>query len=300
MAAVRWKTKRRDKRVEAAKNLAALAEELHVKPVLSLRAPVNAEVERLVCILEGRACEAQHVTRLRAAAKLWSDNGGIFSAPLADPDELGLAGSALRQHRVLAATFELHSKAFMLTYNSAAFTKATWEPFRKFVLGLKKAFGARAWAACLELSLHAADAAGERFHLHAYLLWNDGVGFRSRDITPFYFQGVRPRVDVCTARSKTTAPHTAACHGLWYVATMKDGTIISATNYEAGVWYKPTAKLACLAQSFSHSPPLQTHVLTCISMQSVCALWRELPQKCAWAIVTTSLSVRRVAPAKCN
>ena len=91
--------------------------------------------------------------------------------------------------------------------------------------------------------MHAAGAAeaGTTYHLHAYLLWTDGVSVHLRDIAPFYFQTVRPRIDICKGRVGTTMPGSPALHGLWYVAVVKDGTLKADTNYPAGIWYKPLA-----------------------------------------------------------
>ena len=116
----------------------------------------------------------------------------------------------------------------------------SFDIFKTFVLGLKIRFGARAWAACLELSLLAEEAG--RHHLHAYLMWTDGVGLDVRSLDLFYFDGLRPRVDVCTAKIATTSPHTAACHGLWYVSVIKAGTLQAETNYPPGQLYKPKAR----------------------------------------------------------
>ena len=91
----------------------------------------------------------------------------------------------------------------MLTYNSGGISTATWDPFCKFVVDLAKTWGARAWSACLERSLHS-ETPGLH-HLHAYLLWSDGVGVETRSLDAFYFQGVRPRVDVCTTRAVNSA-----------------------------------------------------------------------------------------------
>ena len=99
----------------------------------------------------------------------------------------------------------------MLTYNGAAIAPTSFDAFKTFVINLKTRFGARAWAACLEQSLHAADAG--RHHMHAYLMWTDGIGLEVRSLDPFVFEGLRPRVDVCTAKLGTTSPHSAACHG---------------------------------------------------------------------------------------
>ena len=137
--------------------------------------------------------------------------------------------------------FELKSRAFMLTYNSFDFAPATWSSFLAYMKELRQKFGARAWSACLEQSLHADGGAADRYHLHGYLLWTDGVGVHTENLDPFIFQGVRPRIDVCVSKTSTVSLHTAATHGLWYVWLRKSGTLFNATNYEAGVWYKPQA-----------------------------------------------------------
>ena len=79
------------------------------------------------------------------------------------------------------------------------------------------------------------------YHGHAYLMWTDGVGVHCRSLDPFKFEGVRPRVDVCTARVSTRAPNSAALHGLWYASISKKGTLHAETNYPAGGRYKPQA-----------------------------------------------------------
>ena len=121
----------------------------------------------------------------------------------------------------------------------ARIATATWEPFRQFAVDLARTWGARVWAACLEKSLHSETP--DLHHLHAYLLWSDGVGVETRSLDAFYFQDVRPRVDVCTTRATTTSPMSAGLHGLWYVALCKDGTVHADTNFPAGQMYKPRA-----------------------------------------------------------
>ena len=236
------KNSRRHGRRLACHSLNDLARALHLsetKLLDSKNAPA-ADVENLVRLLEKRANTPEHMTRLRGAAQRYLDNGGVFSTPLLDEEEV--LPPAVAKHRLLKPNFELRSRAFMLTYNSAQFSRDTWKPFLTFVKKLKRTFGARGYSACLELSLHAADNALERVHVHAYLLWTDGVGVHCKDLSPFNFEGVRPRIDVCTTMTKTVSPHSAACHGLWYVWVMKSGTLFSATNYEAGIWYKPQAQ----------------------------------------------------------
>ena len=60
--------------------------------------------------------------------------------------------SLVPHHQVLLTTFELKSKAFMLTYNSRSFKVEDWGRFLLFVKKLRKALGARAYAASLEQS----------------------------------------------------------------------------------------------------------------------------------------------------
>ena len=134
----------------------------------------------------------------------------------------------------------------MLTYNSSSFTLSSWANFKKFIQDVSKKYAAKGWSACLEESLHAARQAqgGPRFHLHAYLLWVDGVGLRLQDLEPLFFDGVRPRVDVCTTRGSpvsTGAPRIAALRGLWYVSVKKSGTRESDASLQPWVDYKPCA-----------------------------------------------------------
>ena len=127
----------------------------------------------------------------------------------------------------------------MLTLNNESIKGASWLPFEAWVKQQHKELGARAWAACIEESLHAAGAQNrERYHLHCYFYWTDGVGLFRRNLKDLKFNGLKPRVDKCHAYKKVT-PRTAACHGLWYVSVKKLGTIESDTNYKIGVAYHP-------------------------------------------------------------
>ena len=215
-----------------------IAAEMNVHHLqVNAHAAESRDVEFLVRALENRSPAPDLLARLRVVAKEWEQYGGEFTAPVLTEDLLTPA--LLPKHRVLLPTFELKAKAFMLTYNSADVAEGWWTEFKTFMVALHKKHGARAWGACLETSLHAQDPG--RYHLHAYLLWTDGVGMRTRSTEPFHFKGVRPRIDVCRSRTATTSPYAAACHGLWYVVVHKAGTIHSDTNYPAGVWYKPKA-----------------------------------------------------------
>lgn len=238
-AQVRRSNERRNARFAAVRTLNTLAGEINL-PGNRVPAPAarDDDVERLVRLLEVRLATAQALEGLRAAALQWTENGGAFSAPVLEEDYS--LPSPVARHRVLLPTFKLKSKAFMLTYNGQSITATSFGAFKTFMIALKTRFGARAWAACLEESLHAQDAG--RHHLHGYLLWTDGIGLDARSLDPFYFEGMRPRVDKCTAKLATTSPHTAACHGLWYVSVRKAGTLHAETNYPAGQWYKPNAR----------------------------------------------------------
>ena len=235
------KNARRDRRRAACKSLNELAGKLHVSVSNQVDAK-NAsatDVEDLVKLLEKRVQTEADVASLRSSVEVYLANGGLFKAPLLDPDEV--LPAKVGGHRVLRPGFELKSKAFMLTYNCFNFTPATWDAFLPYIKELRQKLGARAWSACLEQSLHADSGAAERYHLHGYLLWTDGVGVHCENLDPLLFQGVRPRIDVCITKTSTVSPHTAATHGLWYVWLCKSGTLFNATNYEAGVWYKPQA-----------------------------------------------------------
>ena len=171
----------------------------------------------------------------------------------AEGDEASAA--VLQRHRLLEAGYQMKSKAFMLTLNSRTFKPETWPAFRDWVVERRGALGASRWAACLEESLHAAPPAGAAdglaaprvFHLHAYpvvgdgmsspawkaptmsnkrhdlamatgrLWWTDGLGLRRRNTDDLVFDGVRPRVDVCTCMATRGRPlRVAAAQGLWY------------------------------------------------------------------------------------
>ena len=141
--------------------------------------------------------------------------------------DVEVAAPAVPMHRVLKKSFVLKSQALMLTYNSKAFTRDTWPAFRNYVDELAKELGASAWSSCLERSTHSSEAVV--FHTHAYLLWLNGVGYRSEGLQRLQFSGVRPRVDQCTQGANERVPRRAALHvhGLWYVAVKKLGTEFS-------------------------------------------------------------------------
>ena len=223
-AAERRKSAKRAVRRDALKELNALADDVGAAraAVDPREAPAQA-VERAIHILEARCREPPLSVRLRAIVVKWVANGGQLQAELAPAPDSDSAAT-VPFHKVLAPEFRLQSRAFMMTYNSRSLRPEMWIEFRTFVASLKERLGARAWAANLEESLHAApqdDEATARFHCHAYLLWTDGVGISRQNLDDFLFRRMRPRIDVCTSQRKHMSPMSAACHGLWYVSTLK-------------------------------------------------------------------------------
>ena len=215
--------------------------------------PKNVDASRLERILRllNRRCTGVILhLRFSAAVSKWVDNGGALpdsmsfvngSLQAADGDQVTADEAApplVPRHKVLQVNFRLHSKAFMLTHNSRAFTPAVWSRYLAWVQEFHQRFGSTAWAACLEISEHATSA-GTVYHLHAYFLWRDGVGIQLRDLDEVRFENVRPRVDCCIQVTNGQCPRFAALHGLWYVALKKAGTLEAATNYEAWRDYRP-------------------------------------------------------------
>ena len=136
----------------------------------------------------------------------------------------------------------------MRTYNSRMFTKETWPRLKAFAQTAAQKVGATGWSACLEESL-AARACPEQtplvhvpeikvYHGHIYLLWLTGDTLEFQNTDGFVFEGVRPRVDVCTVRNPKGF-RASAFHGLWYVHVMKRGTIDAASNMAPWEHYKP-------------------------------------------------------------
>ena len=164
----------------------------------------DPRIERLTRALEPRCQTRALATRLRIAVRQWVEHGGSVTRPIADGEVCDIAeADDIAYHRVLQPGYTLHSKAFMLTYNSSKFGLATWPAFKTWLLGVRKRLGARWWAACLEESTHAKPTAdGTRYHLHAYLRWSDTEGVFCRNLEPFKFQSVLPNVQMCIAPVK--------------------------------------------------------------------------------------------------
>ena len=134
----------------------------------------------------------------------------------------------------------------MMTFQSSSFSKATWPAFKGWAKATRAVLGARRWAACLEGSL-ATETHPNRYHLHAYLFWTDGIGLDRKNSDDLVFQGVRPRIDVCTSRhAATQRDRIAAWRGLWYVAVKKLGTEEAASNAHPWRDYRPRGGVASL------------------------------------------------------
>ena len=105
-----------------------LASEVSVQTV-----PVKAasqQVEKLVRELDRKCCSFVLSTRLREAITTYLANGGSLPAKLLPPCDSGTPTvPVLQRHRVLDEGFRLCSKAFMLTFNSRAFSTSTWVSF---------------------------------------------------------------------------------------------------------------------------------------------------------------------------
>ena len=202
-------------------------------------------------LLSRRCVLAEQQAKLRAAVTRWVDNEGKLPDGVqlvpgqggleVTPDDVETQ-SLIAKHKVLISTYEIKSKAFMLTYNSADFTAETWGPFLEHMKGLHHRLGSKAFACCLEKSLNAAESVplAERYHTHAYMIWTDGVGYRAQTLEDFRFQGTLPRVDKCMVGANTRAPRQAALQGLFYVSVMKKGTMFTHSNYKPWVDYKPS------------------------------------------------------------
>ena len=137
------KTVRRAKRRKAVKELLDVAAEVGVSATRVNRGePTGAEVTRLIRALDARELPAETTARVRTAAQLWLDGHGELDAELLesdsdDKDDEYDSPSVVLQHAILKPTFKLQSKAFMLTYNSRAFTTGDWNQFRRFVKNLR-------------------------------------------------------------------------------------------------------------------------------------------------------------------
>jgi hypothetical protein len=239
---------RRERRRDAVKsfNNLAVASSLDA---LKIR-PAPTELQSLYAKL----CKALPQARweeLKAARLTWCDNGGadldlglLPGAGTQDADkatdDCPDGAEPLPSHTQLVSlqgrAFRLHSRAFMLTFNSMGFVLSVglWTSFCAWVVAKAKEFKAKHWSATLEESKLSEDVG--RVHCHAYFSWH-GAGSKGIDHTTtdaWVFQGVRPRVDKNTEARGPWRWLRATQHGHFYVQVNKEGTLYSATSY--AVW----------------------------------------------------------------
>ena len=242
-------------RRDALRSMNALLQELDVPlaPLPVKDVPSPSVLAKVLRALARRCADGAEATNFEAALRRWCRNGGELPEGMSLRDAGGVDVDAdpepavVPRHRILKVSFRLQSQAFMLTFHSNTFDLHTWEPFRNFVSDVARKYGARGWAACLEESQYASRGAGDSqvFHTHAYFFWTDGIGLRLRDINVLAYSGVRPRVDVCTARGSPAsggAPRNAALHGLWYVTVEKAGTRKADASFKPWRDYTPMTK----------------------------------------------------------
>ena len=145
---------------------------LHLR--VDVKLPETSALDKMFRFLARRELDVALAQRCADAVKLFVQSGGRL------PDGITLrdTGAGLHAtestfpvvpgHKVCTTGFKLRAKTFMVTYNSSSFTPAIWPAFETWVKAFAGKYGARAWAACLEKSLHtssqvAAGAASDRY-----------------------------------------------------------------------------------------------------------------------------------------
>ena len=268
------KVRRRADRRQAARDISLAASAAGLQPLP--RHASAAAVRKLVVEARARLAGRPEADVLEAAWKQWAPRSGDAAhgaAAAAGGEEETASGGAGEeeggdgdegQDGVLrlrpAGAFRVRSHAFMLTFNSRSLTQEVWPAFRAWVAERQKSLGARAWAAAIEQSCHAAPsraAAGSQasegaaasadsgakeediVHLHAYLYWSNRKGYSARSTEGLRFQGIQPRVDVCSETRGPAQFKMAAMHGLWYVAVGKTGTLHTDSNFKPWRDYCP-------------------------------------------------------------
>ena len=234
------KTARRLQREQAVKGFNALASEFE-EDTLKVRA-AGEEVTELYGRL-GALMPDERRGELEQLQQQWQDNGGLGNFPAFAAESSPQSGPVPSHAHIAAVAgkaFRLHSKAFMLTFNSLVFQESEefWNSFQKWVETKAHEFQATYWSATVEESEHSEDQG--RVHCHCYLSWHGpgakGVDHRTTDA--FVFDSVRPRVD---CNSEHRGPYywlKATQHGHFYTSVFKMGTYYAATNYApwTGIW----------------------------------------------------------------
>ena len=256
---------RRTARTNAVKIFNELASAANLTRIAA-RPPAEAATTLWVSLWKAVPPESRD--QLLAAKNSWVENGGAGEfpeAPLpgdegaADPEDTHVTSEIVDNHRVLQQTFypapakkafRLHSKAFLLTFNSIAFTASIelWGEFTAWIKERVSKYKANYWSAAMEKSSHA-ETHG-RVHVHVYFSWqtagSNGVDHSTTDA--WVFRSCRPRVDV---NSETRGPYfwLKACqHGHFYCSVFKEGALYTDTNYPPwqGQWVPEAAWVVSL------------------------------------------------------
>ena len=230
----------RAERESAIKELNILAEDVGLSSIAIRSVP--AAVSKLYKEVCGKIA-AESVGHLLAMRGKYVDHGGggdlpielaekALMSPQMQADTDGIVSAHKKLVQGSSTPFRLHSKAFMLTFNSLSFegTQESWDKFVSWVQDRAKTVSATAWSCTMEESLGSEDKGRE--HFHCYFCWHGpGGGIDHRTTDSWVYEGVRPRVD---ANSEKRGPHEwlkATQHGHFYVSVLKKGTIFTATNY---------------------------------------------------------------------
>ena len=194
-------------------------------PALKQKDVDLSRLDQFLRVLNRRCAVEPQRTTFAEAVEKWVANGGKL------PDGMRFANAALVEdetaapardelpvvprHKVLAADFRLHSKAFMVTHNSECFSRNSWKAYRKWAVGFAKKFGARAWAACWEKSTHAQNAALKCFTDTPISCWKMVSAFSSRTFRLCTLKAYGlASTSVCNPRARLSGPQRCTGSGM--------------------------------------------------------------------------------------
>ena len=122
----------------------------HAPLCVKAKAPDPAALRKLFWFFARRALQGDMEGQCRGAIQQYCDNGGTLPESLSiSPEGNGVVGpeeavAVIPGHTVLKSSFRLHSRAFMVTYNSEDFSTATWPGFQARTKSFARSHGARA------------------------------------------------------------------------------------------------------------------------------------------------------------
>ena len=95
--------------------------------------PTQSKLDRALNFLDARCTDGRSMSQFVADLQAWIDNSGgvlpegvqFVGGSLQVVGDVEVTAPAVPMHRVLKKSFVLKSQAFMLTYNSKAFTRDT-------------------------------------------------------------------------------------------------------------------------------------------------------------------------------